>query len=157
MAPVVADSSALIALQRIGRLELLHGLFGEIAVPPAVAREVERGGLELPPWVQVRSLQETPARGLPSRKLGEGEREAIDLAFELGGAQVILDDLSARSVGRERGLEVVGTAAVLYLAKRRGLIEAVRPSLDALLADGFRLSPAVYSAILEAAGEDESR
>jgi len=81
VAPVVADSSALIALQRIGRLELLHGLFGEIAVPPAVAREVERGGL----------------------------------------------------------------------------IEAVRPSLDALLADGFRLSPAVYSAILEAAGEDESR
>jgi predicted nucleic acid-binding protein len=36
---VVADASPLIALERIGHLELLKALFGEVLVPPAVAAE----------------------------------------------------------------------------------------------------------------------
>jgi predicted nucleic acid-binding protein len=38
--PVVSDASPLIALERIGRLDLLADLFGSIAIPEAVAREV---------------------------------------------------------------------------------------------------------------------
>ena len=37
---VVADSSPLIALVRVNQLSLLEKLFGEVLVPPAVAREV---------------------------------------------------------------------------------------------------------------------
>jgi predicted nucleic acid-binding protein len=37
---VVADASPLIALERIGRLELLKALFEEVLVPSAVAAEV---------------------------------------------------------------------------------------------------------------------
>ena len=37
---VVSDSSPLIALASIGRLHLLHDLFGEVFVPPAVWAEV---------------------------------------------------------------------------------------------------------------------
>lgn len=37
---VVADSSPLIALCRIGRLELLHDLFGQLVIPDAVWLEV---------------------------------------------------------------------------------------------------------------------
>jgi hypothetical protein len=51
------------------------------------------------------------------------------------------------------GLKVVGTAARLVMAKDRGLIDAVRPLLDALLACGFRLSRTVYEKILAIAGE----
>jgi predicted nucleic acid-binding protein len=38
---VVADASPLIALAQVDQLPLLEQLFGEILVPPAVAREVE--------------------------------------------------------------------------------------------------------------------
>jgi predicted nucleic acid-binding protein len=37
---VVADASPLIAFQQIGRLDLLRTVFGELTVPPAVAREI---------------------------------------------------------------------------------------------------------------------
>lgn len=77
------------------------------------------------------------------------------LALERRIPRVILDDLEARQSGRSLGLEVVGTGAVLYKAKARGLIPAVRPVLDALLATGFRLSPKVYRTLLQAAGEAE--
>ena len=37
---VVADSSCLISLSRIGKLEVLHELFGGIIIPEAVYYEV---------------------------------------------------------------------------------------------------------------------
>jgi predicted nucleic acid-binding protein len=37
-AAVIADSSALVALAQLGHLALLESLFGQILVPPAVAR-----------------------------------------------------------------------------------------------------------------------
>ena len=40
MIVVVADASPLIALQRIDQLGLLHALFEEVLVPPAVTREL---------------------------------------------------------------------------------------------------------------------
>ncbi len=43
MAAVVADASPLIALHQLGRLSLLQRIFGEIYVPPAVARELSPG------------------------------------------------------------------------------------------------------------------
>ena len=77
------------------------------------------------------------------------------LALERQIPWVILDDLDARQFGRSLGLEIVGTGAVLYKAKLNGLIPAVRPVLDALLATGFRLSPRLYRTLLGAAGEAE--
>ncbi|MEB3760630.1 MAG: hypothetical protein GSR81_07285 [Desulfurococcales archaeon] len=41
---VVSDSSPLIHLSQIGRLNLLKEFFGELLIPPAVYREVVIGG-----------------------------------------------------------------------------------------------------------------
>jgi hypothetical protein len=67
--------------------------------------------------------------------------------------RIILDDLPARRLAATLGVPVVGTAGVLYAAKQRGLLDAVRPSLDTLRAAGFRLRQDVYEAVLSAAGE----
>lgn len=155
MAQAVADSSSLIHLEKIGQLALLEGLFGEVAIPRAVADEVKRTLPELPPWVRVHTLSRPIPPAIARRSLGAGESEAMALALERQIQRVILDDLSAREFGRSLGLEIVGTGAVLYKAKIRGLIPAVRPLLDALLATGFRLSPNVYRTLLRAAGEAE--
>jgi len=155
MAQVVADSSSLIHLEKIGWLALLQGLFGEIAIPWAVADEIRRTLPELPSWIHVHTLNGPIPPVIARGSLGPGESEAMALALEQRISHVILDDLEARQFARSLGLEVVGTGALLYKAKARRLIPAVRPVLDALLATGFRLSPKVYRTLLRAAGEEE--
>jgi predicted nucleic acid-binding protein len=59
-------------------------------------------------------------------------------------------------VARKLGLHVVGTLGVLVEAKRQGLIPAVRPLVERLTEQGFRLSTAVIDAALSAAGESNA-
>jgi len=85
--------------------------------------------------------------------LDPGETEAIQLALRTNAGLVILDDLPARRLATELGLPIIGTAGILFLAKQRGFVEAVRPALDALRTEGFRLRRDVYEAILRSANE----
>jgi predicted nucleic acid-binding protein len=152
-APVVSNSSPLIALGRIGRLELLHTVLGDrIVIPPAVAHEVFRDTAP-PSWIRVAHLTGA-LEAAASPTLGLGEREAIALALEIDAALIILDDLPARRLAASRGLSVIGTAGLLLAAKRAGAIPAVLPLLDALVAAGFHLSDRVRDAVLTAAGEE---
>ena len=154
LARVVADSSAIIGLQRVERLDLLQKLFGEVLVPAAVVREVTYRVAALPDWIRARELTRPLPPEISERRLGPGESEAIALAFEMGIERVVIDDLRARVVAARLGLEVVGAGALLALAKRRGIIPAARPLLDAMLAKGFRISPKVYADLLRLAGEE---
>lgn len=63
-------------------------------------------------------------------RLGDGEREAIALAMEVGAAAIILDDRAARRVAEAAGLNVIGTLGLLLEAKRKGIVTRVRPELD---------------------------
>ncbi|RME38691.1 MAG: DUF3368 domain-containing protein [Thermoflexia bacterium] len=64
-----------------------------------------------------------------------------------------MDDARARSFAEGLGLRVVGTIGILLLAKRRRLIPAVQPLLDAAWACGFYLDAELYSVALQLAGE----
>ena len=152
-AVVVADASVLIALDQIGQLSLLQRLFGVVLVPPAVTREVAPSLRQLPVWVQTRPLERPPDARVKS-SLDPGETEAICLALEIKD-RLILDDLPARYLAKNLGIAVLGTAGVLFAAKQRGLIISVRPFLDQLRAQGFRLRKE-YEEILAAAGESEA-
>jgi uncharacterized protein len=149
---VVSNSSPLIALERVGRLELSHELFGErLTIPPAVAREVYANRTP-PGWLRVVSLTH-PLDPSSSPALGAGEREAIALAIELHASMIVLDDLPARRIAASHGLTVIGTVGVLLAAKRGGLIPEIAQVVDDLVAAGFRLSDRVRAAALAAAGE----
>jgi predicted nucleic acid-binding protein len=64
---VIADSSPLIALCRIGRLDLLNVLFGRLLIPDAVWNELTGGKPENPGteeilsanWIERRSVVDT--------------------------------------------------------------------------------------------------
>ena len=63
---------------------------------------------------------------------------------------------SARRSAEAAGLTVIGTLGTLLAAKRAGLLESVRPELDALVRTAFFLSPQLYDELLRAAGEIDS-
>jgi predicted nucleic acid-binding protein len=153
MAAVVADTSPLIALHQLGQISLLQRIFGEIYVPPAVARELSPGMPELPAWIVVRPLAQPIASEILRASLGPGESEALSLVLEVKAELVIVDERPARRLALNLGLPVAGTAGILLRAKRLGFIPEVRPLLDEIIRRGFRLSPAIRERVLADAGE----
>ena len=155
MTLVVSDASPLIALQQIAELQLLQGLFGEVVIPPAVAREISPSVKTLPSWLKTRSLQQPMAGEILHASLGAGETEAISLAQETRADWLLLDERPARRLAQALGLHVAGTFGLLNRAKEKGLLAAVRPCVEALVRGGFHATPALVKRILTEAGERE--
>jgi hypothetical protein len=122
-APTVSNSSCLIALDSVGYLGILEGLYGRIEVPEAVASEF---GSALPSWVEVLAVSNRSLVQSLAIELGPGEAEAIALAQARAAIRLILDDKKARRIAGRLGLPVTGTLAVLLRAKRQGLLPTVR-------------------------------
>jgi uncharacterized protein len=146
----VSNSSCLIALDLVGRLDLLHGLYGTVLVPDAVSYEC---GGRLPQWVSVQPIQNQGMARTLQLGLGAGESEAIVLASETSAARLILDDKKARRIAQQLGLPITGTLAVLLRAKQQGLIPNLRDVLDDLAVADFRISHALVKDALRRAGE----
>jgi len=167
---IASNTSPIIALARVRRLDLLRTLYGTVLVPPSVkvecvdkgkaagakdVHEIEKAMRE--GWLTVANLdkaQQANARRLiGSAGIGPGEAEAIVLA-KAKGIQVILDDAEARAVAKSLAVERKGTAMVPYEAFARRMI--TREEMIQLLTDLSRvlwISPAVITEILRRAEE----
>ena len=154
---VVSDSSPLIYLSRIGLLHVLPALFREIVVPRIVwAESVERrpsapGVDALRQSLWLRAVD----NALPQLDLGldPGETAAILVAESIHADLLIIDERVGRKVARERGLAVRGTLGVLVQARQAGILPALKPALDALVTEGFRVAPALIRDALARVGE----
>lgn len=150
---VVSNASPLIALHAVGQLDLLRSLFVTVNVPPTVAREVAPS-LPVPPaWIVERLLEGEIDERLRRAGLDPGERDVIGLALQRPTAWLVLDDRPARRMAERVGLSVVGTIGVVVRAKQRGLLPAVRPTLDALIRNGLFVGQGLYREVLVGAGE----
>ena len=88
--------------------------------------------------------------------LDRGEAAAIPLAQRLN-ATLLCDDVAGREEARRRSLLVIGTLGVLLSAKQAGLLERVRPVIDAMRVKGMHVSDTLVQRILIAADEHEAR
>ena len=157
---VVADSSPFIHLDRIGRLDLLFQVFGQIEVPQAIMDEVLAGGrhgapvpdLAALPWITVVPNLADP-EVLLQPDLHAGEIAALSVARARVGSLLIVDDLAGRNAAAKLGLRFIGTAGTVIRAKRTGIIAAAAPVLNELAAHGFRLSIDIRLRLLEQVGE----
>lgn len=89
----------------------------------------------------------------PSGGVDLGEAAVFALAKENEAQLVIIDDWDARQHARRIGLPVKGTVGVLLEAKGKGLIDAIKPLLDELLANGAHLGTSLINEALRQAGE----
>jgi len=157
---IIADSSPLIGLGRIGQLGLLPLIARHVVVPRAVYAEVTTSRTNAPgasevlaqPWIEVRDAD--PAIVAPLLILvGKGEAEAIALAQRESSAILLLDDLRARKFAVRLGLRRMGTVALLGRAKREGLIPKLKPTLDALVASNIFIRQELIDEALKESGE----
>ena len=147
---LIVDSTVYIALDRIGRLELLRQCASEVWMPPAVQGEI---GPSVPAWVRVVPVADQTRVRVLQAFLGKGEAEAIALGLEHADALLVLDDLDARKMASHLGLRFTGTLGLVLAAKRLGLVDSVRPIVDDLEAHGFRMDQALKSRVLDLSGE----
>lgn len=152
MVDVVTNSSCLIGLERIQRLELLSQVFTSIVIPETVQQEI---GFRAA-FLTVQAVQNQNLVTVLKTQVDDGEAEAIALAQEISAANLVLDDGKARKLAKQLGLPVIGTVGILLRAKQQKIIPAVKPLLDALLLSNFRISDALVQKSLQLAGEIET-
>ncbi len=157
---VVSDTSPILSLALIGRLELLHELYDTIVIPEAVRSELiataQDGAREVAQadWIVTRPIEPDIVLKLLLREVDRGEAEAIGLAVQLEADVLLIDERKARHLAAYLELGVVGLLDVLQEAKQRHLITSVKLILDDLISRArFRLSHKLYQRTLFTAGE----
>jgi predicted nucleic acid-binding protein len=110
MPDVISNTSCLIGLSNIGRLDILQKRYGHIIITPEVCQEF---GESLPEWVSIKAVKDTYKTILINQYLDIGESSTIALAGEIGDSLVILDDGKARRYAKKIGLRITGTLGII--------------------------------------------
>lgn len=162
---VITNSTPIIGLSILGKLHLLADLFEEVYVPEAVYKEVVHsdspkvyGRQELQKMIdeerlQLYSVENSKLVQKLYGKLHEGELEVVVGAKELDLKFVIIDEQAARNLAKTFLLQPIGTIGVLIFAKKKRLINEVKPLLDTLVEHDFYISKKIYQQALNQADE----
>ncbi len=160
MRKVIVNSTPLIVLCGIGRLDILREMYQEIYIPYAVFQEVTAKDdsvcvqiCSTGDWIHVEQIHDYSEKKMYKAKLHDGEVEVMILAQEKDADLVVLDDNAAKKTAKYLGLTVTGTLGVLVKAKQQGKIEEISPLLLEMRKNGFYVSNTVERMVLEQVGE----
>jgi hypothetical protein len=159
MLKVVSNTTPIISLLKIGKLELLQKLYGEILIPKEVFNEIESGknkefytDLSKIKWIKIEKIKNEKSL-IYFLDLDKGEAEAIILATEKEADLIILDETLGRFHAKHAGMRITGTIGVLLKAKKMGFIVELKPLLFELRAKSVWLSDSFIENALRLAKE----
>lgn len=152
---VVSDTSPLLNLALIDRLDLLETQFARIHLPEEVWDELTAGEEDTPDLQRLRdqgllnvvSVGRTDLYVEIAHELDAGETAAITYAIETDADLVLLDERDGRRVARRHDLEVTGVIGILLRGVREGTVD-LQAELDALRNAGFWISDDLYADVL---------
>lgn len=161
---VIADASALIALAKIEHLFILQGLFGQVWLAPTVLAELRLAefattgsALQIALDVAWLCINPEPIANIALAGLDAGETESILQALHAqsqgDAVLLIIDEQIGRAAAKTLGLTIAGTAAVIGMAKQKGLVPSARLVFEALLKIDFRISADIIRQVLANVGE----
>jgi len=147
---IIGDSSALIALSVVDKLELLEALYENLFVPQAVYDEVTQVGR--PQSDKLKNFLQNRVKvvdlNLTKLGLGLGELEAITLYKELDADVLLIDDNRAKKYAVLNDVKVIGSLGILIKAKENGLIEKVKPLLEGIMKSEVYISKKLMLQVL---------
>ena len=159
---VVSNTSPLLNLALIQRLDPLEDQFATLVVPEHVWEELLAGEEGLPALRSLRSEGPLVVETLDSdelfvelvRELDAGEAAAITYAIENEADLVLLDEREGRKAARRHGLAVTGVVGILLRGVEDDSV-SIETELDRLRDAGFWLSDHLYERVLEQARSGE--
>ncbi len=165
--PAVSDTSPLIWLAKVGKINLLKDLFKEVFIPEEVYAEAVEKGLQHgfsdaitikecvnQGWMKLAKLD--PKDHSLVQRISEhafeihlGEAQAIVLSREMG-MLLLMDESAGRAFAEAWGLKVKGTIYVIISALRTGLIDKAEAKETVLMmvSKGFRLEPNLLARLI---------
>jgi len=158
---VVSDSTILIGLVKIGKLDLLKEIFSKVFVSEEVFKEVVERGKGKPgskviketAWIEAEPVKDKIQVAFLLGSLEKGEAEVLVLARELEADLILLDEKKARKSAVIAGFEIMGLLGLFILAKNLGLIHEVRPLINELMIKKFRISDKIIEKTLKKVSE----
>lgn len=162
--PTVSNTSPILNLAIIGRLDLLKIQFGQILIPAQVRAELKAetnlAGADTirqaiaDGWIREVAIKDTGLFRALTLELDQGESAAIILALEQKIRAILMDEHDGRAKAKRMGLQPVGILGVLGRAKRDGDIASVQETMEALRREaGFFIGDDIYADILAQANE----
>jgi uncharacterized protein len=159
---IISDTGPLIALAKTDNLAILQQLFAKVIIPNAVFKELQLNSVRAgtvalkkaiftDKWIEVYQ-QKIRLNSTISNVVDPGEAEAIALALELK-IILLIDERRGRVVAKQEAIDVIGTAGLLLVAKRKGIIPQVKEILLDIQDCGYRFSDNLLKTILSLAEE----
>lgn len=157
---VVADTTPIITLMKLQRLDLLEKFFETVIVPHAVFEELISNSnylTEAQMVVECPFLKRCKVSDRQSIKilrevvgLDAGESEAITLAEEKHADLLIIDERKGRRVAKQMQLKIVGTIGILLQAFDCKILsqEEILSCAEKLQNSRIRISNALFELIL---------
>ena len=163
MRVVIADAGPLIALSRIGKLDLLQQLFQQIIITSIVRDEILenehcKGKVEVikainAGWIKIQSVNMIDWKTINSG-VDAGEASSIYLALQMPGTTLlIIDDQAGRAEAKYQKITITGTVAVIGMAKIQGYMSSVGAVLHSLRESGYYIGDAIVELVLRDIGE----
>ncbi len=159
MLKVVSNTTPLISLLKLDRLEILNKIYSVICIPSAVYNEIEAGkdkpfyrDLSKIDWIKIVEIKNQNALKY-FLDLDSGEAEAIVLATEINADLIIMDEKLGRFHAKHADLKVTGIIGVLIKAKQLGIITELKPLLFELIEKNVWIGDKLINEILAQSGE----
>jgi len=159
MRKIISNTTPIITLLTISKLELLRNIYGKIIIPEGVYQEIEEGksknfykDLSKIDWIEIKSIADKePLKYISD--LDKGEAEVIVLANEINADLVIIDEKAGREYAEHFGIKLTGTIGILLKAKQLDLINKIEPLLKTMKENGIWLSQKFINHVLKIANE----
>jgi len=142
MRKVISNTTPLLSLLKIDKLNLLRDLYGVVLIPKAVFLEIEAGrekpyykNLREMDWIRIEDIRSVESRTY-FFDLDDGEAEVLILAKEQDADLVILDEIMGRRYAQQLDFNITGTVGILLKSKEKGLVSSIGSLLKELTEKG---------------------
>ena len=157
---IISDTSPLVCLLHLNKINLLQDLFINVIIPTAVFNELIKAKiinetfLQFNPFIQIKSPVNKNEVEELRYVLDAGESEAIILSKELNADLLLIDEDRGRKFAIKYGIAIKGILGVLLQAKEKGLIFEIKPLIAKLQTEiNFRINNKLLQKILIQANE----
>ena len=159
MRKVVSNTTPILSLIKIDKLDILKNLYNEIIIPRAVFNEIEKGkstpfytDLSKKDWIKIVDITDSDSLKYLA-DIDAGEAEIIVLGLEIEADLVIMDEILGRKFANYFDLTITGTLGVLLKAKEQGLIDSIKSEISELKKKGTWINKKLIDRILLIANE----